>query len=91
MTLRDLFRLDLGRQQYRVILYLAEGEASFEELCQVLGVSKTQGYEALSPLVRLGLVEKVNGRYRLSPPLKGLFAPLRQKTAGEELPPELLP
>jgi len=30
MTLRDLSRLDLGRQQYRVILYLAEGGASFE-------------------------------------------------------------
>jgi hypothetical protein len=35
MTLRDLSRLDLKRQQYRAIpiLYLAEGEASFEELC----------------------------------------------------------
>jgi predicted transcriptional regulator len=66
MTLRDLFRLDLGRQQYRVILYLAEGEATLEELCQALGVSKTQGYEALSPLVRQGLVEKVNGQYCLT-------------------------
>jgi predicted transcriptional regulator len=91
MTLRDLSQLDLKRQQYRAILYLAEGEATFEELCQALGVSKTQGYEALSFLVRWGLVEKVNGRYRLSPALEGLFAPLRQKTAGEELPPELLP
>jgi DNA-binding IclR family transcriptional regulator len=91
MTLRDLSRLDLKRQQYRAILYLAEGEATFEELCQALGVSKTQGYEALSSLVRWGLVEKVNGRYRLSPALEGLLAPLRQKAAGEELPPELLP
>jgi predicted transcriptional regulator len=91
MTLRDLSRLDLGRQQYRAILYLAEGEATFEELCQALEVSKTQGYEAVSPLVRWGLVEKVNGRYRLSPALEDLFAPLRQKAAGEELPPELLP
>jgi DNA-binding IclR family transcriptional regulator len=69
MTLRDLFRLDLGRQQYRVILYLAEGEATLEELCQALEVSKAQGYAAVSPLVRRGLVEKVNGRYRLSPAL----------------------
>jgi len=91
MTLRDLFRLDLGRQQYRAIFYLAEGEATLEELCQALGVSKAQGYAAVSPLVRRGLVEKVNGRYRLSPALEGLFSPLRQKTAGEELPPELLP
>jgi predicted transcriptional regulator len=78
MTLRDLSRLDLGRQQYRVVFYLAEGEATFEELCQALGVSKTRGYEAVSPLVRQGLVEKVNGRYRLSPALEGVFAPLRR-------------
>jgi DNA-binding IclR family transcriptional regulator len=78
MTLRDLFRLDLGRQQYRVILYLAEGEATLEELCQALGVSKAQGYAAVSPLARRGLVEKVNGRYRLSPAIEGLFAPLRR-------------
>jgi predicted transcriptional regulator len=78
MTLRDLFRMDLGRQQYRVIFYLAEGEATFEELCQALGVSRTQGYEALSLLARWGLVEKVNGRYRLSPALEDLFAPLRR-------------
>jgi predicted transcriptional regulator len=78
MTLRDLSRLDLGRQQYRVILYLAEGEATLEELCQALGVSKTRGYEAVSPLARRGLVEKVNGRYRLSPTLEGVFAPLRR-------------
>jgi predicted transcriptional regulator len=78
MTLRDLSRLDLGRQQYRVIFYLAEGEATFEELCQALGVSRTQGYAAVSPLARWGLVEKVNGRYRLSPALEGLFAPLRR-------------
>jgi DNA-binding IclR family transcriptional regulator len=66
MTFCELFRLDLGRQQYRVILYLAEGEATLEELCQALGVSKAQGYAAVSPLVRWRLVEKVNGRYRLS-------------------------
>ncbi len=78
MTLRDLSRLDLGRQQYRAIFYLAEGEATLEELCQALGVSKTRGYEAVSPLVRRGLVEKVNGRYRLSPTFEGLFAPLRR-------------
>jgi predicted transcriptional regulator len=78
MTLRDLFRLDLGRQQYRVILYLAEGEAALEELCQALEVSKAQGYAAVSPLVRWRLVEKVNGRYRLSPALEDLFAPLRR-------------
>jgi hypothetical protein len=47
MTLRDLFRLDLGRQQYRVILYLAEGEATLEELCQALEVSKAQGCKLL--------------------------------------------
>jgi hypothetical protein len=41
-------------------------------------VSKAQGYAAVSPLVRQGLVEKVNGRYRLSPTLEGLFAPLRR-------------
>jgi DNA-binding MarR family transcriptional regulator len=69
MTLRDLSRLDLKRQQYRAILHLAEGEATFEELCQALGVSRTRGYEALSLLVRWGLVEKVNGRYRLNPAL----------------------
>jgi DNA-binding IclR family transcriptional regulator len=78
MTLRDLFRLDLGRQQYRTILYLAEGEATLEELCQALGVSKAQGYAAVSPLVRQGLVEKEGGRYRLSPTLEGVFAPLRR-------------
>jgi hypothetical protein len=78
MTLRDLFRLDLGRQQYRVILYLAEGETTLEELCQALEVSKAQGYAAVSPLVRQGLVEKEGGRYRLSPALEGLFSPLRQ-------------
>jgi DNA-binding MarR family transcriptional regulator len=66
MTLRDLFRLDLGRQQYQVIFYLAEGEATLEELCQALGVSRTQGYAAVSPLVRQGLVEKVNGQYCLT-------------------------
>ena len=78
MTLRDLSQLDLKRNQYRAILYLAEGGATFEELRQALGVSRTQGYEALSLLVRWGLVEKVNGRYRLSPALEGLFAPLRR-------------
>jgi predicted transcriptional regulator len=83
MTLRDLSRLDLGRQQYRVIFYLAEGEATFEELCQALGVSKTRGYEAVSPLARWGLVEKVNGRYRLSPALEGVFAPLRRPQSEE--------
>ncbi len=78
MTLRDLFRLDLGRQQYRVILYLAEGEATLEELCQALEVSKAQGYAAVSPLVRRGLVEKEGSRYRLSPALEDLFSPLRR-------------
>jgi hypothetical protein len=78
MTLRDLSQLDLKRQQYRVILYLAEGGATFEELCQALGVSKTQGYEAVSPLVRQGLVEKEGNKYRLSPALEDLFSPLRQ-------------
>jgi predicted transcriptional regulator len=78
MTLRDLSQLDLKRQQYRAILYLAEGGATLEELCQALEVSKAQGYAAVSPLVRRSLVEKVNGRYRLSPPLEGLFAPLRR-------------
>ncbi len=83
MTLRDLSRLDLKRKQYRVILYLAEGEATFEELCQVLGVSKTQGYEAVSPLVRQGLVEKEGGRYRLSPALEGLFNPSEEKAEAK--------
>jgi predicted transcriptional regulator len=78
MTLRDLSRLDLKRNQYRAILYLAGGEATFEEVCQALGVSRTQGYAAVSPLVRWRLVEKVNGRYRLSPALEGVFAPLRR-------------
>jgi hypothetical protein len=78
MTFRELFRLDLGRQQYRAILYLAEGEATLEELCQALGVSKAQGYEAVSPLVRRGLVEKEGSRYRLSPALEDLFSPLRR-------------
>jgi DNA-binding IclR family transcriptional regulator len=78
MAFRELFRLDLGWQQYRLILYLAEGEAALEELCQALGVSRTQGYAAVSPLVRRGLVEKENGRYRLSPALEGVFAPLRR-------------
>jgi hypothetical protein len=36
MTLRDLSQLDLKRQQYRAILYLAEGGATFEELCQAV-------------------------------------------------------
>ncbi len=66
MTPRELSGLHLKRQEYRVILYLAEGEATLEELCRALGVGRTQGYEALSPLVRRGLVEKVNGRYRLA-------------------------
>jgi pyruvate/2-oxoglutarate dehydrogenase complex dihydrolipoamide acyltransferase (E2) component len=66
MTPRELSGLHLKRQEYGVILYLAEGEATLEELCQALGVGRTQGYEALSPLVRRGLVEKVNGRYRLA-------------------------
>jgi DNA-binding IclR family transcriptional regulator len=79
MTLRDLFRLDLARQQYRVILYLAEGEAALEELCQALEVSKAQGYAAVSPLVRRGLVEKEGSRYRLSPALEGLFNPSEEK------------
>jgi len=69
MTLRDLFRLDLGRQQYRVILYLAESEATLEELCQALSVSKAQGYAAVSLLVRWDLVEKEENKYRLSPAL----------------------
>jgi Predicted transcriptional regulator len=89
MTLRDLSQLDLKRKQYRAILYLAEGEASFEELCQALGVSKTQGYEAVSPLVRQGLIEKEGSRYRLSPALEGLFSPLRrpqEASPSEEKP-----
>ena len=89
MTLRDLSQLDLKRQQYRVILYLAEGEATLEELCQALGVSKTQGYEAVSPLVRRGLVEKEGSGYRLSPALEGLFSPLRrpqEASPSEEKP-----
>jgi len=89
MTLRELSQLDLKRKQYRAILYLAEGEASFEELCQALGVSKTQGYEAVSPLVRQGLIEKEGSRYRLSPALEGLFSPLRrpqEASPSEEKP-----
>jgi len=89
MTLRDLSRLDLKRKQYQVILYLAEGEATFEELCRALGVSKTQGYEAVSPLVRRGLVEKEGSGYRLSPALEGLFSPLRrpqEASPSEEKP-----
>jgi hypothetical protein len=89
MTLRDLSQLDLGRQQYRAILYLAEGGATFEELCQALGVSKAQGYAAVSPLVRQGLVEKEGGRYRLSPALEDLFSPLRrpqEASPSEEKP-----
>jgi hypothetical protein len=89
MTLRDLSQLDLKRQQYRVILYLAEGGATFEELCQALGVSKTQGYEAVSPLVRQGLVEKEGSGYRLSPALEDLFSPLRrpqEASPSEEKP-----
>jgi len=89
MTLRDLSQLDLKRQQYRVILYLAEGGATFEELCQALGVSKTQGYEAVSPLVRQGLVEKEGSGYRLSPALESLFSPLRrpqEASPSEEKP-----
>ena len=82
MTLRDLSQLDLKRQQYRAILYLAEGGATFEELCQALGVSRTQGYEALSLLVRWGLVEKEGNKYRLSPALEGLFAPLQGAQSG---------
>jgi len=91
MTLRDLSQLDLKRKQYRVILYLAEGEATFEELCRALGVSRTQGYEALSPLVRRGLVEKEGNKYRLSPALEDLFSPLRrpqEASPSEEKPKE---
>jgi hypothetical protein len=97
MTLRDLSQLDLKRQQYRAILYLAEGGATLEELCQALEVSKAQGYAAVSPLVRRSLVEKVNGRYRLSPPSRassllsgdprGKGSPNLGKTAEEGLPP----
>jgi biotin operon repressor len=83
MTLRDLSQLDLKRKQYRVILYLAEGEATFEELCQALGVSRTQGYEALSLLVRWGLVEKEGSGYRLSPALEGLFNPSEEKAKAK--------
>jgi len=79
MTLRDLSQLDLKRKQYRAILYLAEGEATFEELCQALGVSKTQGYEAVSPLVRQGLVEKEGNKYRLAFALELPQAPSEEK------------
>jgi DNA-binding MarR family transcriptional regulator len=69
MTLRELSQLDLKRQQYRVVLYLAEGEATLEELCQVLEVSKAQGYEVLFLLARRDLVEKEGNKHRLSPAL----------------------
>ena len=93
MTLRDLSRLDLKRNQYRAILYLAGGEATFEEVCQALGVSKTQGYEALSPLVRQGLVEKEGGKYRLAFALELPQAPSEEKpkpkrAKGEKPKPE---
>jgi len=69
MTLRDLSQLDLKRKQYRVVLYLDEGEATLEELCQVLEVSKAQGYEVLFLMVRRDLVEKEGNKHRLSPTL----------------------
>jgi hypothetical protein len=84
MTLRDLFRLDLGRQQYRVILYLAEGEATLEELCRALEVSKAQGYAAVSPLVRRGLVEKEGSRYRLAFALELPQAPSEKRPKPKE-------
>jgi len=79
MTLRDLSQLDLKRNQYRAILYLAEGEATLEELCRALGVSRTQGYEAVSPLVRQGLVEKEGNKYRLAFALELPQAPSEEK------------
>jgi hypothetical protein len=42
-------------------------------------VSKTQGYEALSPLVRQGLVEKEGGKYRLAFALGLPQAPSEEK------------
>jgi hypothetical protein len=84
MTLRELSQLDLKRKQYRAILYLAEGEASFEELCQALGVSKTQGYEAVSPLVRQGLVEKEGNKYRLAFALELPQAPSEKRPKPKE-------
>jgi hypothetical protein len=52
-------------------------------------VSKAQGYAAVSPLARRGLVEKEGSRYRLSPPLEDLFSPLRrpqEASPSEEKP-----
>ncbi len=37
MTLRELSLLDLKRKQYRAILYLVEGEATFEEAKRARG------------------------------------------------------
>ena len=77
--LKDLARAGFRASEYQVLLYLAAaGEASVEEVMEELGFKRAWAYRALSPLARRGLVEKVNGRYRLSPTLEGLFAPLRR-------------
>jgi hypothetical protein len=54
-------------------------------------VSKTQGYEAVSPLVRQGLVEKEGGKYRLAFALELPQAPSEEKpkrTGGKRPKPE---
>ena len=75
-SLKDLARAGLRASGYQVLLYLAAAwEAGLEEVMEELGFKRAWAYQALSPLVRQGLVEKEGSRYRLSPALEDLFNP----------------
>ena|GEM_PF-590609 len=66
-SLKDLARAGLRASEYQAFLYLAAtGEAGLEEVMEELGFKRAWAYRTLSSLVRRGLVEKVNGRYRLA-------------------------
>ena len=68
VDLKRLAEMNLSQGGYRALLYLLckGGEADLDDLRKELGMSRTGVYRAISPLVRRGLVEKVNGRYRLA-------------------------
>ncbi len=99
MKLWELATLKLREREYRALLYLSKGGANLREVMEALGMSEAGAYRALSPLVRRGLVEKVNGRYRLAfalelpqaqepPPSEEKAEPKPKRAKGEKPKPE---
>ena len=66
LPLRIMAKIDLDREDAMILEALAQSSRKFSDICSILSMSRSSVWRRLKKLVELGLVEKVEKRYKLT-------------------------